>query len=125
MTNSSRRSLLTAGAAGGLLVATQADALTGDPKSGTMATSDPGVRDDDIQKFNNFAFQPPSTDHGNLGTLKYSFSQARNRQTNAGWAREITVRNFPISKQMASVNMRLQAGQYVNCTGTCRRNGPT
>ena len=110
MTESSRRSLLTAGAVGGLLAATQARALTMDPKTGTMATSDPGVHDDDIQRFNNFAFQPPATDHGNLGTLKYSFSEARNRQTNAGWAREVTVRNFPLSKNMAGVNMRLQAG---------------
>ena len=105
----SRRTLLTA-SAGGLLAATRASAQTGDPTKGTMATSDPGVHDADIQRFNDFAFQPPTSDHGNLGTLKYSFSEARNRQTNAGWAREVTVRNFPISKGMAGVNMRLQAG---------------
>ncbi len=106
----SRRSLLTATAAGSVLAATRASAQTGDPTSGTLSTSDPGIHDQDIQRFNDFAFQPQRTDHGNLGTLKYSFSEARNRQTNAGWAREITVRNFPLAKEMAGVNMRLQAG---------------
>ena len=33
-----------------------------------------------------------------------------NRHTAAGWAREVTVRNFPMSKAMAGVNMRLPKG---------------
>jgi oxalate decarboxylase len=92
------------------IAAGQGYAMTGDPKSGKMATSDPGPRDPAVAELNKFAFAPPRTDHGNLGTLKYSFSEARNRQTNAGWAREVTVRNFPIAKAMAGVNMRLEAG---------------
>jgi oxalate decarboxylase len=110
MTELSRRNLLTATAAGGLLAASQAKALTGDPLSGTLATSDPGPHNPALMQQNQFAFTPEKTDHGNLGTLKYSFSEARNRRTNAGWAREVTVRNFPISKSMAGVNMRLEKG---------------
>ncbi|MBS0640187.1 MAG: cupin domain-containing protein, partial [Proteobacteria bacterium] len=55
-------------------------------------------------------FTPPPTDKGNLGSLKYSFSQAHNRRTKAGWAREVTVRQLPIAKAIAGVNMRLEAG---------------
>ncbi len=56
------------------------------------------------------AFAPPPTDHGNLGILKFSFNQGHNRRTEAGWAREVTIRNFPMAKSIAGVNMRLQAG---------------
>lgn len=109
MTTSSHRGLL-ARAAGALRPGSEPKPITGDPKSGTLAESDPGPNDAATAALNGFAFAPPRTDHGNLGALKYSFAQARNRRTNAGWAREVTVRNFPASKSMAGVNMRLEAG---------------
>ena len=107
MNNPSRRHILAAtAAAGGLLAASksQADAGLAGPHGhlGAQDASEAGL--------NPHAFNPEPTDHGNLGTMKYSFSQAHNRMTEAGWAREVTVRNFPISKAMAGVNMRLAAG---------------
>lgn len=108
MTISSRRHILGATAAGAVLAATgPLRAAEGDvPGIG----GDPGPRDMRQVGINPGEFTPPPTDHGNLGTMKYSFSQAHNRRTDAGWAREVTVRNFPISKSMAGVNMRLVKG---------------
>jgi oxalate decarboxylase len=97
---SSRRGLLVAAGATGLLAATRARA----------EVSDVGPRNAEITAQNPSMFTPPPTDHGNLGALSYSFSAAHNKRTAAGWAREVTVRQFPISKEVAGVNMRLAKG---------------
>ena len=107
----SRRTLLSASAAGGLLAAAgRAHAAPYDDKAQNPAMSYPGPRDPRQEAINPSELTPLSTDQGNLGTLKYSFSEAHNRHTDAGWAREVTVRNFPISKAMAGVDMRLPKG---------------
>jgi oxalate decarboxylase len=54
---------------------------------------------------------PPATDSKSLvPTFKYPFSLANKRVYEGGWSREVTVRELPISKSMAGVNMRLTAG---------------
>ena len=53
---------------------------------------------------------PPATDHGTIPNLKFSFAQAHTRIEPGGWAREVTVRELPVSTAMAGVNMRLTAG---------------
>jgi oxalate decarboxylase len=54
---------------------------------------------------------PPSTDSKSLvQTFKYPFSFANKRVYDGGWSREVTVRELPVSKSMAGVNMRLTAG---------------
>src|SRR2546428_3622273 len=54
---------------------------------------------------------PPSTDSKSLvPTFKYPFSLANKRVYAGGWSREVTVRELPVSKSMAGVNMRLTAG---------------
>jgi len=54
---------------------------------------------------------PPSTDSKSLvPTFKYPFSLANKRVYEGGWSREVTVRELPVSKSMAGVNMRLTAG---------------
>ena len=52
----------------------------------------------------------PSTDHGTVPNLRFSFSDAHNRLSPGGWAREVTVRELPAATAMAGVNMRLDAG---------------
>src|SRR2546425_12949959 len=42
--------------------------------------------------------------------LKYPFSFANKRTYEGGWSREVTVRELPVSKSMAGVNMRLTPG---------------
>jgi oxalate decarboxylase len=54
---------------------------------------------------------PPGTDSKSLvPTFKYPFSLANKRTYEGGWSREVTVRELPVSKSMAGVNMRLTAG---------------
>jgi uncharacterized RmlC-like cupin family protein len=53
---------------------------------------------------------PPSTDHGTLPNLRFSFADAHMRLESGGWTRQVTQRELGISKDIAGVNMRLNAG---------------
>jgi oxalate decarboxylase len=53
---------------------------------------------------------PPATDNGSVRPFKYSFSLSRKRVEGGGWTRQVTVRDLPISKDIAGVEMRLVAG---------------
>ena len=56
-----------------------------------------------------FTTLPPPTDHGTSPNLKWSFSDSHMRLEEGGWARQTTVRELPVSKSIAGVNMRLRA----------------
>jgi oxalate decarboxylase len=65
----------------------------------------------ELQAQNPDSMWPPSTDSKSLvQTFKYPFSFANKRVYDGGWSREVTVRELPVSKSMAGVNMRLTAG---------------
>jgi oxalate decarboxylase len=49
---------------------------------------------------------PPSTDHG-LPNLRFSFADAHIRLEPRVWTRQVTAREFGISKNIAGVKMRL------------------
>jgi oxalate decarboxylase len=53
---------------------------------------------------------PPLTDNGTMMPFKYSFDLAHKEIDSGGWTRQVTIRDFPISKTMAGVEMRLTAG---------------
>jgi oxalate decarboxylase len=53
---------------------------------------------------------PPMTDNGTMMPFKYSFDLAHKEIDSGGWTRQVTVRDLPISKTMAGVEMRLTAG---------------
>src|SRR5258707_14000950 len=53
---------------------------------------------------------PPETDSGGQPHFKYSFSLSHERIEGGGWTRQVTVRDLPISKTMAGVEMRLISG---------------
>ncbi|KAL5526655.1 hypothetical protein ACEPAF_8379 [Sanghuangporus sanghuang] len=53
---------------------------------------------------------PPSTDHGSTGNAKWPFSLSHNRLQTGGWARQQNLDVMPMATNMASVNMRLEAG---------------
>src|SRR5271166_322728 len=80
------------------------------PIRGRKGASDPGPRNIELDRQNPDLLAPPETDHGMLPNLKFSFSQAHNRLEEGGWAREVTVRELPVSTSMAGVNMRLGPG---------------
>ena len=53
---------------------------------------------------------PPVTDSGGQPPFKYPFAMAHKRIEAGGWTRQVTVRDFPLSKKMAGVEMRLISG---------------
>lgn len=69
-----------------------------------------GPRNIPLERENPDILMSPVTDAGTVPNLKFSFANARNRLAPGGWAREVTVRELPISTTIAGVNMRLQPG---------------
>ncbi|HKP02714.1 MAG TPA: cupin domain-containing protein [Chthoniobacterales bacterium] len=72
---------------------------------------DPGPANGTLDGQNPDSTWPPSTDSKSLvQNFKYPFSFANKRVYEGGWSREVTVRELPVSKSLAGVNMRLTAG---------------
>jgi oxalate decarboxylase len=74
------------------------------------SASDAGPENTKVREANPNTFLPPPTDHGEVPTFWSSFSTAHRRIQDGGWSRQVTVRDFPLSKDIAGVNMRLTAG---------------
>ncbi len=74
------------------------------------SSSDPGPENEPLKQANPNTFIPPATDHGEVPTFWNTFSTAHRRIQEGGWSRQITVADFPLSKDIAGVNMRLTAG---------------
>jgi oxalate decarboxylase len=73
--------------------------------------SDPGPANQGLDGQNPDSILPPATDSKSLvQNFKYPFSFANKRVYEGGWSREVTVRELPVSKTLAGVNMRLNAG---------------
>ncbi len=97
-------SALTLGAAEGQTIA---GAQQG--KQDASATN-PGPENQLLRQANPNTFSPPSTDHGEVRTFWASFSTAHRRIQEGGWSRQVNVESFPLSTEIAGVNMRLTAG---------------
>jgi oxalate decarboxylase len=72
--------------------------------------TDPGPRNVGRELQNPDIIVPPSTDHGTLPNLRFSFSDSHVRLETGGWTRQVTERELGVSKDIAGVNMRLNAG---------------
>jgi len=76
-----------------------------------QSRSDPGPANPALDGQNPDSMWPPGTDSKSLvQNFKYPFSFANKRVYEGGWSREVTVRELPVSKTLAGVNMRLTAG---------------
>jgi oxalate decarboxylase len=115
----SRRSVLALGAAASAVAASVAQAQTfgnpDTPAEGAVnatpgALSSPGPNDPAVEaQFG--AFQnPPATDVGTMPMLWSSFNIMPKRIQAGGWARQVTATEFPASKAVSAVNMRLGPG---------------
>ncbi len=71
---------------------------------------DPGPQNMPLDQENPDSEWPPSTDHGSVNPFKYSFALSHKRIESGGWTRQVTVRELPISKTIAGVEMKLTAG---------------
>jgi oxalate decarboxylase len=69
-----------------------------------------GPRNVAIERENPDVLVSPETDAGTIPNLKWPFALSRNRVLSGGWARETTVRELPISTEIAGVDMRLKPG---------------
>ena len=95
----SRRNVLTAAAAGGVLSATTlAQAQTAEPMAEPRRPgaggSNPGPRNPVRASQNPDLLSPPATDHGTLPNLRFSFEDAHVRLESGGWTRQVTVREL-------------------------------
>src|ERR1700751_1410104 len=112
----SRRGFLELGsaalAAAGALSASDAAAQEQDPypTKKDRSSSAPGPGNPAIDAQNPDSFLPPPTDAGGVPTFKYPFGIAHKRMQEGGWSREVTVRELPVSKSIAGVDMRLTGG---------------
>src|SRR5258707_2031040 len=116
-TKLSRRRFLEAGsavlvAAAGMQAAQgkQSKIYPTDPNTG-VNESQPGPKNNTVlDGQNEDSVWPPETDAGGQQPFKYSFSLSHKRVEGGGWTRKVTVRDLPISKTMAGVEMRLISG---------------
>jgi oxalate decarboxylase len=107
-----RREFVAAGPAAlvGAIVASAAAAQTPEIAARRPVASDPGPENRRLTDINPDVFLPPTTDRGEVQSFWQSFALSRRRIQDGGWTRQVNVRDFPISKEMAGVNMRLTAG---------------
>jgi len=102
----SRRRFLGVGAAALAAAGMAVPALAAD-----RSRTDPGPANQGLDNQNPDSIWPPNTDSKSLvQNFKYPFSFANKRAYEGGWSREVTVRELPVSKTLAGVNMRLTAG---------------
>jgi oxalate decarboxylase len=107
-------------AAGAAVVGSGAQAATfgnpDEPPQGAInaktpgSLSDPGPQNPALGTLFPSVQSPPATDVGGLPMDWASFNIAPRRIQNGGWARQVTVDDFPISTEISGVNMRLSAG---------------
>src|SRR6201996_295326 len=97
-------------AAAGLKVASGQETKTRSADHHLPNESDPGVKNDSLEGENPDSVWSPSTDAGGQPPFKYSFALSHKRIEEGGWTRQVTVRDLPISKKMAGVEMRLVSG---------------
>jgi oxalate decarboxylase len=76
----------------------------------SQSATNPGPDNKPITSVQPDADVPPPTDQGNPPNFWSTFSAQHRRIQPGGWARQVTVREFPISTTLAGVNMRLTPG---------------
>ena len=116
----SRRDVLAASAAAAAMTASAARGATfGNPDeppqgainaTGPGNLADPGPQNPAIGNQFPSAQFPPATDVGGMPMDWASFNNASKRVQSGGWARQVTVDDFAISKEISGVNMRLTSG---------------
>ena len=74
----------------------------GGHKAGSLGPTDPP-----LDAENTDSVVPPPTDHGNVDPFKYPFSFAHKKISEAGWARQVTIEDLKMARDLAGVNMRL------------------
>jgi oxalate decarboxylase len=74
------------------------------------SASDPGPKNPTSSMMAPSSELSPSTDRGDVQNFWFPFSRAHKRLQEGGWARQVTIKDLPISTTLAGVNMRLIKG---------------
>ncbi len=113
----SRRRFLGAGSVAAIVGAAELTAMaSGQQAADTRkaehdrSESNPGPENQGLAALSADSELPPATDHGDTPTFWTSFALARRRIEEGGWARQTNVKDLPIAKEIAAVNMRLTSG---------------
>jgi oxalate decarboxylase len=112
----SRRSFISAGSAAAAAAATVGSAAAQEskpvrsPDHHLPNETQPGPNNSRLDEENPSSVWAPPTDAGGQPPFKYSFSLSHKRIEDGGWTRQVTVRDLPLSKKMAGVQMRLTKG---------------
>ena len=79
-------------------------------RGGTIASN----HNIELEKLYPDAFAPPTTDHGSVKQAEWplGLSHVKLGLDRAGWSRQQNINVLPVAKEMAGVNMRLEAGGY-------------
>ncbi|MEX3983848.1 cupin domain-containing protein [Paraburkholderia sp. EG287A] len=121
MTDLSRRKMLAGTAAGAVAMGAAAAAKASsfgnpdNPPEGRInstpeANAEPGPQNAATKAIMPDFDNPPPTDIAGMPIPWQSFNLAHKRIQNGGWAREVTTKAFPVSTDIAGVNMRLGPG---------------
>jgi oxalate decarboxylase len=92
-----------------LAAAQQTKDMSGDTHTG-INEQELGPKNPGLEAQEPDSMYPPETDAGGQPLFKYPFALAHKRIEAGGWTRQVTVRDFPLSKKMAGVEMRLISG---------------
>src|ERR1700691_5711482 len=110
MMNAGTRRDLLAGAAVGASAVRAAEQVPEPSRAPGVGGSDPVPGDVVREGQNPDMVNPPATDSGTLPNLRFSFADAHIRQSSGGWTRQVSARELGVSKTIAGVQMRLNAG---------------
>jgi oxalate decarboxylase len=83
--------------------------MSGDNHKGVNETEH-GPQNKTLESLDPDSVYPPESDAGGQPPFKYPFAYSHRRVEAGGWTRQVTVREFAISKKVAGVEMRLIAG---------------
>ena len=103
-----RRDLLKKAAAAGGAMFLAAQASQAAPEGAAAKIKSIGPTNPPMDALNTDSVVPPSSDKGNVDTFRYPFSFAHKKVSEAGWARQVTIKDMEIAKDLAGVNMRLE-----------------
>src|SRR5580692_7936331 len=110
----SRRDVLSTAVVAGTAITTgsaqSAEQVPEPSRAPGVGGTDPVPGDVSREAQNPGLINPPATDSGTLPNLRFSFADAHVRQSSCGWTRQVTARELGVSKPIAGVNMRLNAG---------------
>jgi oxalate decarboxylase len=93
-----------------ILAAAQQNTNTSTDKHNGINQEELGPRNPGLEAQEPNSVFPPLTDAGGQPPFKYPFAMSHRRIESGGWTRQVTVRDFPLSKKMAGVEMRLISG---------------